>query len=321
MNLQFLGTSSGVPTRQRNVSGLALNPDSQKAWYLVDCGEGTQHQLLRSAYSLHHLRAILITHLHGDHCYGLFGLLASAALSGRKQPLTVIAPQALQALLQQVITTTQLYLDYPLNFIAVETLTAGWQDDSLRIERIELSHRVPSFAYRFTEIQGFKSLNCEQLRKDGIAPGPVWGQLQRGEMVVWQGQPLKAEVYTRSHPPRCMVVAGDNDNPELLREACHNAQVLIHEATYTEADAQKIRFKPQHCSAQTIARFAAEVALPHLVLTHFSPRYQADCSQWPNIQQIAAEARQYYSGGLYLAQDFSRFGLTPAGVFFEVKPV
>ncbi|CAM5602375.1 Ribonuclease BN [Stutzerimonas stutzeri] len=90
--LVFLGTSSGTPTPARNVTGLALQEDAGKAWYLIDCGEGTQHRLLRMPLSLHDLRAIFITHVHGDHCYGLPGLLASAGMMGRRHPLEIIAP-------------------------------------------------------------------------------------------------------------------------------------------------------------------------------------------------------------------------------------
>ena len=90
MELTFLGTSSGTPTRARNVSGVGLRHGGAKNWYLVDCGEGTQHQILRTRLSLVRLRAIFITHVHGDHCFGLPGLLGSAALAGRRDPLTIV---------------------------------------------------------------------------------------------------------------------------------------------------------------------------------------------------------------------------------------
>ena len=93
MNLLFLGTSAGVPTKTRNVSGVALHESKGKGWYLVDCGEGTQHQVLHTKLTFHSLKAILITHVHGDHCYGLPGILASAAMGGRTAPLPLVAPR------------------------------------------------------------------------------------------------------------------------------------------------------------------------------------------------------------------------------------
>jgi ribonuclease Z len=90
MEFTFLGTSSGTPTKSRNVSGLALSAKMSKPWYLVDCGEGTQHQILRTRYYLNNLKVIFITHIHGDHCYGLPGILAGASMAGRTAPLTII---------------------------------------------------------------------------------------------------------------------------------------------------------------------------------------------------------------------------------------
>ena len=122
LHLTFLGTSAGVPTKKRNVTALAiecLNPfgstgnspsKKNKPWVLVDCGEATQHQLLETNISSHQLAVICITHVHGDHCYGLPGLLASMAMSGRKESLTIIAPQAIKQFIEAVKATTELYL-------------------------------------------------------------------------------------------------------------------------------------------------------------------------------------------------------------------
>ena len=136
LKLTFFGTSAGVPTKQRNVTALAvesLNPyasniqnttQSKKSrpWVLIDCGEGTQQQLLHTKLSLHQLQAICITHVHGDHCYGLPGLLASAAMSGRREPLIIVAPKAIATLLEAVALTTELYFPFVINFMAIEDL-------------------------------------------------------------------------------------------------------------------------------------------------------------------------------------------------------
>jgi len=112
MEITLLGTSSGTPTKTRNVSGTAIRKANSKSWYLVDCGEGTQHQILRTNLSLNHLQTIFITHIHGDHCYGLPGLLASAALSGRTVPLTIVGPRAINDFFTAIQKTTQLRLSY-----------------------------------------------------------------------------------------------------------------------------------------------------------------------------------------------------------------
>ena len=106
MKFTFLGTSAGTPTKSRNVTALALEYGEARSWYLFDCGEGTQHQLLHTRHSLVKLRAIFITHVHGDHTFGLPGLLASASMSGRTEPLAIIAPAPVQTFIESAINTS-----------------------------------------------------------------------------------------------------------------------------------------------------------------------------------------------------------------------
>ena len=317
MEFQFLGTSSGVPTRQRNVSGLALNAEGAKAWYLVDCGEGTQHQLLRSHYSLSCLAAIFVTHVHGDHSFGLPGLLASAAMAGRREPLSIIAPEGVLHFVRTAIECTDMHLSYELRLQSVETFNGSWCDEHVRVELCELSHRVPSYAYCFTESQSKQRLDVDKLVRAGIPRGPLWGQLQSGKNVrLGSGEELIAEHYWLAPlPPRRVVIGGDNDRPLLLREACVGAQLLIHESTYTDTVAKKVGSAPQHSSAKMVAEFAQSATLPNLLLTHFSARYESE-----SIEQIRAEAEQYFEGELFLAADLECYFLDRQGVLSVTFP-
>lgn len=311
MEFTFLGTSAGTPTRSRNVSGLALCHSGPKPWYLVDCGEGTQHQLLHSRYSVMQLRAIFITHIHGDHTFGLPGLLTSASMLGRTEPLDVIAPVQVHYFINAMIDNSDSSLSYPLNFIDSEAPDFHWQDNNVQVTTAALSHRVACRAYVFTERNLERQLLQDRLRKDGIEPGPGWGELQKGnDVTLADGRLLRSDDYT--HIPRMarrVIVAGDNDTPELLTEACHGTHVLIHEATYTQEVAERVGPWPQHSSAEQVARFAQQARLPHLVLTHFSSRYQSRPGGAPHINQLAAEALQYYRGQLFLARDFDTYRL------------
>lgn len=311
MEFTFLGTSAGTPTRSRNVTGLALCLSGPKPWYLVDCGEGTQHQLMRTRYSVMQLRAIFITHIHGDHIFGLPGLLTSASMLGRTEPLDIIAPPQVRRFIDAVIENSDSSLSYPLNFINSEAPDFYWQDDHLGVTNVALSHRVPCRAYVFTERNLERQLQKEKLVADGIEPGPQWGDLQKGKDVLLDdGRLLRSDDYT--HIPRTarkIIVGGDNDTPELLKNACQGTHVLIHEATYTQDVADRVGPWPQHSSAQQVARFAQATKLPNLVLTHFSSRYQSAPGGTPHINQLAAEALQHYTGHLFLARDFDTYRL------------
>jgi ribonuclease Z len=134
-----------------------------------------------------------------------------------------------------------------------------------------------------------------------------------------EGKLLSGSNYL-SYPnkARRIVVGGDNDRPALLSDACKDAQVLIHEATYTLEVAEKVGPGVQHSSAAIVAAFAEAAGLPNLVLTHFSPRYQADTAQSPSIADIQAEAEQGYRGNLFLAEDFARYRLSRSGQFSRI---
>lgn len=316
MNITFLGTSSGAPTRQRNVSATAIQSGRGKDWLLVDCGEATQHQLLRTRLSPQKLRAILITHVHGDHCYGLPGLLASCQLGGRTEPLTLVGPAAVWAYVQAVIEHTEMRITYPLEFIEV-TDDLNLELFGFHITSASLSHRVACWAYRLEESQQQVRLDTARLAEEGIAPSPLYRRLQQGERVVLpDGRELNGADYCiQSQDSRAVVVGGDNDRPELLADLCQGAQVLVHEATYTDAVLQRVGPEPQHSSAAQVARFAQDQQVPALILTHFSPRYRSEVRREGelSIDDLRAEALQYYAGALYLAEDFETYTLDRQG--------
>ncbi len=316
MNLTLLGTSSGAPTRQRNVSATAVQPERGRAWVLVDCGEATQHQLLRTRLSPLKLDAILITHVHGDHCYGLPGLLASCQLNGRTEPLTLVGPAAVWAYLQAVIEHTEMRVDYPLRFVEASdalVLELG----GFRITAARLSHRTECWAYRLQEAQVPVKLDTARLQAEGIMPSPLYGQLQRGETLTLEdGRQLEGRDYCiPSYPARAVVVGGDNDRPELLADACRGVQLLVHEATYTEAVLQQVGPEPQHSSAERVARFAQQAGVPALLLTHFSPRYLLRPRRERDlpVEALRIEAQRHYSGRLFLAEDFETYSIRRDG--------
>ena len=311
MEFTFLGTSAGTPTKSRNVTGLALSHGGPKHWYLIDCGEGTQHQLLRTHHSVMQLQAIFITHIHGDHTFGLPGLLTSASMLGRTAPLYLVAPRPVKTFIEAAIGNSDSSLSYELRFVDSEAENFHWEDDSLSVTAVPLSHRVSCRAFVFTEKNLERQLVRDRLEADGIEAGPAWGRLQQGDDVVLQdGRLARCDDYTRiARKPRKVIVAGDNDQPDLLLAACKGVQVVIHEATYTQEVSDRVGPWPQHSSAAQVARFAEAAGVPNLVLTHFSSRYQFNPDAYPHIGEIESEAKGIYRGNLYLARDFARYTL------------
>ncbi|WP_292655271.1 ribonuclease Z [Nitratifractor sp.] len=305
MELTFLGTSAGVPTRRRNVSALALRPRQSSNWLLFDCGEATQHQLLKTPLSLYRLQRIFITHLHGDHVYGLFGLLASRGMLMSEMPLEIYGPTGLQEMLQTVMRLSQLRLPYDL---AVREVSAG---ESLafgdyRIETIALHHSITCYGYVYTEADLPGRFDLEKARKLGIPEGPLFGRLQRGESITLpDGRRVEnRDVLGAPRAGRRVLIGGDNDRPELFAPY-RGADLMIHEATYLQKDFDRLPRKFMHTTARQLGIAAEKMAIKRLVATHFSPRYDNE----KKMKAIEEEIRENYRGELTLASDLMRIGL------------
>lgn len=206
---------------------------------------------------------------------------------------------------------TDLHLPYPLNFIDVNEAAQILRiTDELSIQAHPLSHRVPSFAFSIIAQHTQKKLDTQSLIQLGVPKGKVWGDLQQGLDVQLNEQTLKAADFIQIQTQRAhAIVGGDNDRPELLAQACQDAQLLIHESTYTQAILDRVGSGPMHSSAKMVAEFAQQEGLSNLILTHFSPRHQDSAGQ----QVIAEEVRNFYKGNFYLAHDFDQFSLDETG--------
>lgn len=304
----FLGTSSGVPSLKRNVSGLAVRTTLAREWFLVDVGEASQHQLLKLPLSLHNLAGVFITHAHGDHIFGLPGLLSSMVLGQRQAPLTLWGPQVVLEWVEHTLRLTDATLPFELICHATEEKKELIWNNELRFFARPLRHRTITHAFEADLIVSKRQLDIDVLKRQGVPQGPLWGALQRGEAICINGNTLEADaVSSLEHFPARAIFGGDNADPKLLRPYCDHLQVLVHEATFSALIAEKLGPAPMHSSVKSVARFASEAAIPNLVLTHFSPRHH------PNMAALRDEAHAQYSGNLILAEDCACYGFDGAG--------
>ncbi len=301
MEITFLGTSSGVPTRSRNVSSVALRLPQRAEVWLFDCGEGTQHQLLRSDLKVSQINRIFITHMHGDHTYGLMGLLASCGLAGNAQNIELSGPPELTDYLQACAKYSYVKL---FSRVQVRTVSPGivYEDEEFTVSCGLLKHRIPAFGYRVQEKNRPGRFNVERAQALGIPSGPIYGKLKQGETVTLsdgrriRGQDLCGEIELG----RSLVYCTDTVFCDGAVELARGADVLIHEATFAHQDAQ-LAFDRLHSTSTMAAQVALAAGVKQLIMTHFSPRYAPGNPL--QVENLLAEARAIFPNTL-LARDF-----------------
>lgn len=290
-----------MPTRTRNVSSVALRlPERGEVW-LFDCGEGTQHQLLRSDLRISQITRIFITHMHGDHVFGLTGLLATCGMAGHAQRIDIYGPDGLGDYLQACAQFSHTRASYPLE---VHTVRPGvvYEEDEFSVSCEPLRHRVPSFGYRVSEKERAGRFDVEKATALGIPAGPLYGRLKRGERVTLpDGREIGgAELCGPTEAGRQVVYCTDTIYCESAVELARGADVLIHEATFAHEDLDLAR-QSLHSTALMAAEVALKAGVKQLLLTHFSPRYVRGNVIEPD--DLLAEARAVFPQ-TELAYDF-----------------
>ncbi len=271
LGLLFLGTSAAVPTPGRGLPGLAVIHRGRAI--LLDAGEGTQAALTRYGVSPLRVEAVLVTHLHGDHLFGVPGLLQSMAMAGRRGLLVAAGPPGLRRFLEEAAIATRWLPPYPVEvheLVPGESLVlpSGW-----RVEAYPACHTVPGLVYRLVEPPRKPRVDLEAARRLGVS-GPLLGRLQRGEPVVAAGGRLvRPEEVVRPRPRAVIVYTGDTAPCSSVVEAARGATVLVHDATFT-SDMEEEAHRQGHSTAADAARAAREAGAGLLVLTHFSARYR-----------------------------------------------
>ncbi len=306
MQITFLGTSSGVPTRGRNVSAIALRLPQKSELWLFDCGEGTQHQFLKSDLRTSQLSKIFITHMHGDHTYGLPGLLASIGLSGNSSGINLYGPEQLQAYLNGVLKSCSSRISYPFSIHSVEKPNIEesivFEDNNFYVRSVPLIHRVPAFAYRVDQKPRPGRFNLEKAKAFNIPAGPIYSKLQRCETVKLEdGRIIDGKDFCGpKRNGKSFVYCTDTIFSRAAIQLAQGADLLIHEATFSHKDLA-MAHQRMHSTSKMAAQVAAEASVGKLILTHLSPRYAPGNAIAPN--DLLKEAKQIFPN-TFLAKDF-----------------
>lgn len=275
-------------------------PQRAEVW-LFDCGEGTQHQFLRSDLRISQIRRIFITHMHGDHIFGLMGLLASCGLAGNPQQIDIYGPPDLNQYLKASRRYSQTHFSYPIN---VHTVSPGlvFEDDEFSVTCAPLKHRVPAFGYRIAEKDRPGHFDVGKAKAMGIPSGPLYGRLKRGETVTLEdGRKINGKTLCGpTEIGRKVVYCTDTVFSENAVKLAQDADVLIHEATFAHQEAE-LAFQRLHSTSTMAAQTALAAQVKTLIMTHFSPRYAPGNAI--EIRDLLTEAQAIFPN-TKLASDF-----------------
>ena len=284
--VRFLGTAASRPTVERGVAALAIIREGQTL--LFDCGEGTQRQMMRYGVSFA-FEDLFFTHTHSDHVLGLTGLIRTLVLQGRTERLRLWAPRGAGKTLRQCISLGGERTTFPVDITELEA-GATLQRGDYRIECFAVDHGPStSLGYALVEEERKGRFNPDLARELGIPEGPLWGRIHRGEAITLDdGRVIEPSVLVgERRRGRRIVLTGDSRPCQATIDASHDADLLIHEATFADEEATRA-VETGHSTAREAAQVALAASARRLVLTHISARYSL------NAKDLEREARQVF---------------------------
>ena len=309
MEIQFLGTGAGQPSKQRNVSSLALKLlDELNEIWLFDVGEATQHQILKTNIRLRKVTKIFISHNHGDHIFGLPGLLATRSFQGDVGPLTIYGPPGLEQFVKTSLRVSRTKVSYPINFVELVEGGLIYQGQGFKVYTEKLDHRVPSFGYRVVEDSRPGELLMDKLQKFHIPNGPLYGKLKAGEQIALQDGTIidGKDFLGPDRPGRIVTIIYDTRTTSSIAKLAKNADILVHESTFAGNEA-KLAHSYYHSTCVEAATVARDNGVRQLWLDHISARYLGG-----KAKQLENQAKKVFPN-TKLANDFDHVNIPMKG--------
>ena len=299
--VHILGCGSALPTLQHNASSQIV--ELREKLFMIDCGEGTQIQLRRSRIHFSKIIAVFISHLHGDHCFGLPGMISTFGMTGRTAPLHVYAPAAFEPILDQTLSFFCQGLEFKVVFHAVDTTQnkVVYEDRSLTIETIPLQHRIDCCGYLFREKPILPHIRRDMIDFYNIPISQINNIKAGADWVTPEGEVIaNSRLTTPAEPARSYAYCSDTRYIKTLHELVKGVSTLYHESTYSAEDAERARIY-WHSTSQDAAKVARDASVGKLLLGHFSARYN-------NESQLLEEAKEIFPNS-YLTCEGATFDI------------
>lgn len=289
--VHILGCGSALPTTRHNATSQVV--EVRGKFFMIDCGEGTQVQMRRSHIGFTKLQAVFISHIHGDHCFGLIGLISTFGMLGRTAPLHIYAPAELEPILSMLMDNFCHGLDYEVKFHAVDTTRQAtiYEDRSLTVESIPLSHRLPCSGFLFREKPTLPHIRRDMIDFYHIPLSQINNIKNGASWTDEEGRTIPSERLTRpADPPRSYAFCSDTRYLEDLHKIVDGVDLLYHESTYMTRDLDHARLY-HHSTAAQAAQVALDAHVGRLLLGHYSAKYD-------NEDELLAEAQAVFPNSL-----------------------
>lgn len=299
--VHILGCGSALPTLQHNASSQIV--ELREKLFMIDCGEGTQIQLRRSRIHFSKIIAVFISHLHGDHCFGLPGMISTFGMTGRTAPLHIYAPAAFEPILDQTLSFFCQGLEFKVVFHAVDTTQnkVVYEDRSLTVETIPLQHRIDCCGYLFREKPILPHIRRDMIDFYKIPISQINNIKAGADWVTAEGEVIaNSWLTTPAEPARSYAYCSDTRYIKTLHELVKGVSTLYHESTYSAEDAERARLY-WHSTSQDAAKVARDASVGKLLLGHFSARYN-------NESQLLEEAKEIFPNS-YLTREGATFDI------------
>lgn len=304
MDLQFLGTGAGMPSKLRNTTSIVLNLSSEeRGYWMFDCGEATQHQMLHTTLKPRKVTKMFITHLHGDHLFGIPGFIGSRSFLGGDSPLDIYGPIGIEEWIHTTLRLTKTHLTYPLRIHEIEEGIV-FEDDEYIVTTRELSHVIPCFGYRIVQKPLPGKLLIDKATEAGVPKGPLLQRLKNGNDVTLEDGTIvtSASVIGEPKPGFVVTILGDTSVCEASVELSQNADLVVHEATFNEETGQLAK-DFGHSTIQQAAEIVKTASAKALVATHISSRFLPS-----DIDAFKKEGQEIFSN-VFVASDFAQYSL------------